>query len=153
MSTSNKAAPPPPTLPPGLETGHIFWLVGWLCFTSHRQRGHLETAPPPPHLLSLAKDVKLSLYTVPTGNRTPGRRVAVHYTTAVPHQLHFFGSNLIRQWMGKRTTHHFILTMNPKSTRWLVLLVLFPKDPSSQFFPEHHWNWFVIDNKMIRHRQ
>ena len=22
------------------------WLVGWLCFTSHRQRGHLETAPP-----------------------------------------------------------------------------------------------------------
>ena len=31
-------------------------LVGWLCLTSHRQRGHLETAP---HLLSLAKDVKL----------------------------------------------------------------------------------------------
>ena len=22
------------------------WLVGWLYFTSHRQRGHLETAPP-----------------------------------------------------------------------------------------------------------
>ena len=21
-----------------------FWLVGWLCLTSHRQRGHLETA-------------------------------------------------------------------------------------------------------------
>ena len=21
-------------------------LVGWLCLTSHRQRGHLETAPP-----------------------------------------------------------------------------------------------------------
>ena len=21
-------------------------LVGWLCFKSHRQRGHLETAPP-----------------------------------------------------------------------------------------------------------
>ena len=21
-------------------------LVGWLCFTSHQQRGHLETAPP-----------------------------------------------------------------------------------------------------------
>ena len=21
-------------------------MVGWLCFTSHRQRGHLETAPP-----------------------------------------------------------------------------------------------------------
>ena len=39
----------------------------WLCFTSHR-RGHLETAP---HLLSLAKDMKLSKYTVPTGIRTP----------------------------------------------------------------------------------
>ena len=36
-----------------------------------------------PHLLSLAKDVKLGFYIVPTGNRTPGRRVAVHYTTAV----------------------------------------------------------------------
>ena len=21
-------------------------LVGWMCFTSHRQRGHLETVPP-----------------------------------------------------------------------------------------------------------
>ena len=25
---------------------HNSWLVGWLCFTSHQQRGHLETAPP-----------------------------------------------------------------------------------------------------------
>ena len=30
---------------------HCFFLfcsemVGWLCLTSHRQRGHLETAPP-----------------------------------------------------------------------------------------------------------
>ena len=24
----------------------ICWLVGWLCLTSHRQRGHLDTAPP-----------------------------------------------------------------------------------------------------------
>ena len=24
----------------------IIWLVGWLCFTSHRQQGHQETAPP-----------------------------------------------------------------------------------------------------------
>ena len=41
------------------------WLVVWLCLTSHRQRGHLETAP---HLLSLAKDVKLDKCTVSTGN-------------------------------------------------------------------------------------
>ena len=32
--------------------------------------------------------VKLSFYTVPTRNRTPGRCVAVHYTTAAPRQLH-----------------------------------------------------------------
>ena len=56
-----------------------------LCFTSHRQLGHLEMAP---HLLSLAKDVKLGKYIVPTGNRTPGHRVAVHYATAAPHKLH-----------------------------------------------------------------
>ena len=39
-------------------------LVGLLCLTSHRQRGHLETAP---HLLCLAKDVKLDKYTVRNG--------------------------------------------------------------------------------------
>ena len=57
----------------------------FVCFTSHRQRGHLET-PPPPHLLSLANDVKLGFYTVPTGNRTPGRCAAVCYTTVAPRQ-------------------------------------------------------------------
>ena len=34
-----------------------------------------------------AKDVECGFYTVPTGNRTPGCRVAVHYTTAAPRQL------------------------------------------------------------------
>ena len=52
-----------------------------LCFTSLQQRGHLETTPP---------------FTVPcegreasvlTGNRTPGRRVAVHYASAAPRKL------------------------------------------------------------------
>ena len=37
---------------------NVLYLIGWLCLTSHRQRGHL---------LSLAKDVKLDKYTVPTG--------------------------------------------------------------------------------------
>ena len=50
-----------------------------LCFTFLQQRGHLETAS---NLLFLAKDVKIGKYTVPTGNRTPGRRVAVHYASA-----------------------------------------------------------------------
>ena len=40
------------------------------------------------HLLSLAKDVTLGKYTVPTGNRTPGCRVAFHYATSVPCKLH-----------------------------------------------------------------
>ena len=57
-----------------------------LCFTSLKQRSHLGTHP---HLLSLTKDVKLGKYTVPTGNRTQGRRVAVHYANAAPHKLHY----------------------------------------------------------------
>ena len=36
--------------------------------------------PPPKKKLP---DVKLGKYTVPTGNRTRGRRVAVHYATDV----------------------------------------------------------------------
>ena len=28
------------------ESVNNVWLVGWLCLMSHRQRGHLETAPP-----------------------------------------------------------------------------------------------------------
>ena len=50
------------------------WLVGWLYLTSHRQQGREE----------FAKD---GFYTVPTGNRTPCRCMAVHYTTAAPPQL------------------------------------------------------------------
>ena len=41
-----------------------------------------------PHLLSLPNDVKLGKYTVPTENRNPGHRVAVHYATAAPYKLH-----------------------------------------------------------------
>ena len=40
-----------------------------------------------PHLLSLAKDVMLDFYTVPIAIRTPGHRVAVHYTTAAPRKF------------------------------------------------------------------
>ena len=41
-----------------------------------------------PHLVSLAKDVKLDKYTVPTGDWTPGRRMAVHYVIAALRKLH-----------------------------------------------------------------
>ena len=55
--------------------------VGWLCLPSHRQRGHLETAPP---FTVPCKGRKGRFYAVPTGNRTPGRCVVVHYTTDAP---------------------------------------------------------------------
>ena len=41
-----------------------------------------------PHLLSLANNVKLGKYTVPTGNQTPGHCVVIHYATAAPRKLH-----------------------------------------------------------------
>ena len=62
----------------------LYFYVCLVLFTSHRQRGYLETAP---HLLSLSKNVKPGKYTVPTGIRAPGRRVAVHYATTAPHKL------------------------------------------------------------------
>ena len=38
--------------------------------------------------ISLGTNLCTYMYTVPTGNRTPGIRVAVHYTTAAPRKLH-----------------------------------------------------------------
>ena len=83
---------------------------GWLIFTSHRQQGHLETAPPP-HLLSLTKEVKLGFYTVPTRNRTPGRRVTVNYTTSAPRQLHYHNqSTTTNQSSTTKSRHHSNMT-------------------------------------------
>ena len=43
----NMPTPLPLTTTDALRKRHTYgWLVGWLCLTSHRQRGHLETAPP-----------------------------------------------------------------------------------------------------------
>ena len=50
-------------------------MVGWLCFMSHQQQGHLEKKP---SFTVPCMDVKLGKYTIPTGDRTPARRVAVH---------------------------------------------------------------------------
>ena len=49
-----------------------------------------------PHLLSVAKDAKLGKYTVPTGNRTPDRRMAVHYATAAPRKYYMLTYSLVR---------------------------------------------------------
>ena len=59
-----------------------FLLVGWLCFTSHRQLGHLETAPP---FTVPCEGHKRKFYTIPTRNRTLGRHVAVHITPPLRH--------------------------------------------------------------------
>ena len=40
---------------------------GLLCFTSHRQRGHLDTTPP---FTVPCERREARFYTVPTGNRT-----------------------------------------------------------------------------------
>ena len=66
----------------------MVWLVGWLVVFYAPSTARSFRDGTPIYLLSLAKDVKLCFYTVPTGNRTPDGRVAVHYTTAVPCQLH-----------------------------------------------------------------
>ena len=95
-----------------LNAHHVYLFV-CLCFTSHRQRDHLETAPP------FAKDVKLGKYTVQTGNRTPGRRMAVHYTTAAPRKLHShtmlmlpYASAVTRAYFStyKHASHYTILS-------------------------------------------
>ena len=64
---------------------HLKWLIGSMCFTSHRQRVHLETAPP---LTVPCEGSEARFYTIPSGNRTPGRRMAAHYTTTALRQLH-----------------------------------------------------------------
>ena len=64
--------------------------TGWLCLTSNRQRGHLETVPP----FTVPCDERF--YTVPTENRTQGRGVGVHYTTAAPRQLYITYTEQIR---------------------------------------------------------
>ena len=67
---------------------HFCNILGWLvcCVLRHIDSEVIKRWQP--HLLSLAKDVKLGFNTVPNGTQTPGRRMVVLYTTAVTHQLH-----------------------------------------------------------------
>ena len=66
---------------------HLRWLIGWLVVFDVQSTADRSFRDGTPHLLSLAKDVKLSFYNVPTGNQTPGRHMAIHYTTAASRQL------------------------------------------------------------------
>ena len=56
-------------------------MVGWLCFTSHRQQGHLETAPP---FIVPCEGHEGHFLTVTTGNRTPSCGSPLHYRCASP---------------------------------------------------------------------
>ena len=59
------------------------WLVGWLCFTSHRQRGHLETAPP--FTVPCEGHEAQSLHrSHQESNPGPSRSSPVHYHYATP---------------------------------------------------------------------
>ena len=83
----------------GKTRQQVNWSVGWLFFTPHRQRGHLETAPP---------------FTVPCEGRgarfvhlshresNPGPSQGFHYTTAAPRQLHTLCSRLSLQLVWRR---------------------------------------------------
>ena len=65
--------------------GVTYRLVSWLCLPSHQERGHLETAP---QFTVSCKGREARFFTAPTGNRTPGRCVAVHYGTNAPRKFH-----------------------------------------------------------------
>ena len=65
-------------------------VVGWLCLASHRQRCHLETAPP----FIVPCEGRECFNTVTNGNQTPGRCVAVHYITTAPRQLRPYIKNM-----------------------------------------------------------
>ena len=60
--------------------------IGWLVvfYVPSTARSFRDSIP---IYCPLQKDAKLGFYTVLTGNRTAGRRVAVHYTTTAPRQL------------------------------------------------------------------
>ena len=54
-------------------------MTGWLCLTYHRQRGHLETAPP----FAVPCEGLEALFLHRTHRElNPGHRVTVHYTGA-----------------------------------------------------------------------
>ena len=58
-----------------------FRLVGWLSFTSHRQRGHLETAPPFP-LPCEGHEARLIHHSHRESNPWPSRGSPLRYRCA-----------------------------------------------------------------------
>ena len=56
---------------------------GWLFYVPSTERSFRDDTP----IYCPLQRTQSLVFTVPSGNRTPGRRVAVHHTTAAPHQL------------------------------------------------------------------
>ena len=65
-------------------------LVGWLCLMYNRQQGHLDTASP----FTIPCEGREARFLHPP-HRTLGGCVAVHYTTAAPHQLPMLWYNIV----------------------------------------------------------
>ena len=97
-------------------------LVGRPCLTFHRQRGHLETAPPFTALCEGREGRFLH-----RSHRTPGRRVAFYYTTAAlitapPRHFTIF-SLIIAHLMIFFLTFYFIFTYYRPLDDLLALVV------------------------------
>ena len=67
---------------------NIIWLVGWLCFTSHRQQCHLETAPPFT-VPCQGREARFIHRSNRESNRGPSRGSPLHYrcATQAPHVI------------------------------------------------------------------
>ena len=64
----------------------INWLVGCLCFTSHRQRGHIEMAPPFT-VPCEGREARFLLCSHLESNPRPPRGSPLHYRCATPAPL------------------------------------------------------------------
>ena len=65
---------------------HPSWLYGWLCFTSHQQRGHLETALPFT-VPCEGREVRFLHRSHRESNPGPSRGSPLHYHCATPAPL------------------------------------------------------------------
>ena len=117
-------------------------LVGWLCFTSHRQRGHLETAPP----FTVPCEGHKALFLHRShreSNLWQSRDSPLHYRCATPAP-----HDILKTGRYGCTIPIKILPMgDPKSDRWRYLVFQF-------YYPYiRAVSFSQTALKMIRHRQ
>ena len=83
--------------------------------------------------------MKLGKYTVPTGNRTPGRRVVVHYATAAPRKL-------VTHYFHNINFHVIFPTLSHIRFRWLALCT---QSPLYFLLFEIQWSWFNFRHPVL----